>query len=54
VADARRERSLSALAGNQAESDVLRGVAVYFEGYTDDVTSFQLKKLVYTHGGDVW
>ncbi len=35
-------------------SDVLRGVVVYFEGYTDDVTSFQLKKLVYSHGGDIW
>jgi hypothetical protein len=33
---------------------VLRGVVVYFEGYTDDVTSFQLKKLVYSHGGDIW
>jgi hypothetical protein len=38
----------------QAVSDVLRGVVVYFEGYTDDVTSFQLKKLVYSHGGDIW
>lgn len=37
----------------EAVSDVLRGVVVYFEGYTDDVTSFQLKKLVYSHGGDI-
>lgn len=38
---------------NQATSEVLRGVVVYFEGYTDDMTAFQLKKLVYSNGGEI-
>lgn len=37
----------------QAENDVLNGVVVFFEGYTDDVSVLRLTKLIYKNGGKV-